>query len=241
MKIKKTIDSIDDIEFELIESGKLKPESDNHNYVNNKDLLEEFIKYKEIKTKSYQDFYRNKLKKYNVTDEKYLSGDNLKSFNKELAEFVPPKLSDKIGAAIIQIATRRCNSRQYVGYSNNWKEELIANAIMTASIRCHNFDPEKSNNPFAYLTQICDNAIKEQIKKEKKQLYIKYKSIEESNGFNAYVDENNLERHEFEHQMESLPAEQRRKYIEDYEKTHFPKKEESDSVESECGGLSDFF
>src|SRR5690554_6224492 len=128
MKIKKTIDSIDDVEFELIESGRLKPASDNHNYVNNKELLEEFIKYKEIKTTSYQAFYKDKLKKYNVPGVKHLGGENLKLFNKELAEFIPPKLSDKIGAAIIQIATRRCNSRQYVGYSNNWKEELIANA-----------------------------------------------------------------------------------------------------------------
>lgn len=240
MKISKKIDSIDDVEFELIRNGKLKPASDNHNYVNNKDLYKEFIKYKVIKDQLYSDFYKSKLEEFNISTPDELDQPNLKLFNKELGTFIPPKLSDRIGTAIIQIATRRCNSRQYVGYSNNWKEELVANAIMTASIRCHNFDPEKSNNPFAYLTQICDNAIKEQIKKEKKQLYVKYKSIENTNGFNAHVDENNMDGHEMEHQMESLPADQRRKYIDDYEKTNFPGKDSLSSSTSE-GGLSEFF
>jgi len=241
MKISKEIDSIDDVEFEMIQSGKLKETTkDSHNYVNNKELLEEFIKYKVIKEKDYQSFYHKLLEKYNISSEDELDPQELKQFKKDWTSHRPPKVSDKIGAAIIQIATRRCNSRQYVGYSNNWKEELVANAIMTASIRCHNFDPEKSSNPFAYLTQICDNAIKEQIKKEKKQLYVKYKSMEETNGFYGSVDENNLEEHEFDHQIDSLPSDQRRKYIDDYETTHFPKKEKGDKMD-QSGGITDFF
>lgn len=198
MKIKKHVDSIDDVEFEMIESGRLK-EGSGPNYVNNKELYEEFVKYDKMKREAREQGKPN------------------------------PQLSNKIGAAIIQIATRRCNSRQFVGYSNNWKEELIANAIMTATIRCHNFDPEKSSNPFAYLTQICNNAILEQLKKEKRQLYVKYKSIEEANGFVGEVDENNLEEEEFHHMMDSVPSDQRRKYIEDYEKTHFKRKVDNDS------------
>lgn len=200
MKIKKKIDSINDIELELIKDGKLKENS--NNYVNNKKLYNEFEKFIEIKNRCLEE-------------------------NKPI-----PKMSDIIGSAIIQIATRRCNSRQYVGYSNNWKEELISNAVMTATIRCHNFDPKKSNNPFAYLTQICDNAIKEQLKKEKKQLYVKYKSIEESNGFYGDVDEN-VDENELHHQMESLPADQRRKYIETFEQSNFNK--EPVEVEQDFG------
>lgn len=190
MKLKKKIDSIDDIELELIENGTLKENT--NNYINNKELYNEFIKFNKIK----QECIENNLP--------------------------IPKMSDKIGSAIIQIATRRCNSRQFVGYSNNWKEELISNAIMTATIRCHNFDPLKSNNPFAYLTQICNNAILEQLKKEKKNLYVKYKSIEESDGFYGEVDQN-VNEVDLHHQMESLPSDQRRQYIDDFEKSHFNK------------------
>jgi DNA-directed RNA polymerase specialized sigma24 family protein len=200
MKLKKKIDSINDIELELIESGKLKENS--NNYVCNKDLYNEFIRFNEIKTRCLEE-------------------------NEPV-----PKMSDKIGAAIIQIATRRCNSRQFVGYSNNWKEELISNAIMTATIRCHNFDPSKSNNPFAYLTQICNNAILEQLKKEKKNLYVKYKSMEETDGFYGEVDQN-VNEVDLQHQMESLPSDQRRQYIDDFEKSNFNK--EIIEVEQDTG------
>jgi hypothetical protein len=42
-----------------------------------------------------------------------------------------------------------------------------------------NFDPTKSKNPFAYFTQIIYYAFLRRIQKEKKQLYIKYKSTEQ--------------------------------------------------------------
>ena len=41
-----------------------------------------------------------------------------------------------------------------------------------------NFNPEKSNNPFAYFTQIIYYAFIRRIQKEKKQLYIKYKTMQ---------------------------------------------------------------
>ena len=42
----------------------------------------------------------------------------------------------------------------------------------------HNFDPERSQNPFAYFTQIIHYAFLRRIQKEKKQLEIKTKIIE---------------------------------------------------------------
>ena len=44
----------------------------------------------------------------------------------------------------------------------------------------HNFDPEKSKNPFAYFTQIIHYAFLRRIQKEKKQLEIKTKIIEKT-------------------------------------------------------------
>jgi hypothetical protein len=42
----------------------------------------------------------------------------------------------------------------------------------------HNFDPEKTQNPFAYFTQIIWYAFLRRIDKEKKHLYIKQKTLE---------------------------------------------------------------
>ena len=55
----------------------------------------------------------------------------------------------------------------------------------------HNFDPEKSKNPFAYFTQIIHYAFLRRIQKEKKQLDIKTKIIEKT-GFDEVmaVDDN---------------------------------------------------
>ncbi len=57
----------------------------------------------------------------------------------------------------------------------------------------HNFDPEKSKNPFAYFTQIIHYAFLRRIQKEKKQLEIKTKIIERT-GFDEVmmIDDNLL-------------------------------------------------
>lgn len=155
------IDSISDITFELDKNiYQVEKSIDPKNpkhYINNRELYEELCRY-----------HKTKL-------------DAL-----ERGEEIPP-LTEKIGKAIIQIATRRCNSWNFVGYSDSWKQEMISNAILVATIRGHNFDPAKTNNPFAYFTQICNNAIVEQLKREKHQLYFKYKLMDMSGGFQASV------------------------------------------------------
>jgi DNA-directed RNA polymerase specialized sigma24 family protein len=47
----------------------------------------------------------------------------------------------------------------------------------------HNFDPDKSTNPFAYFTQIIYYAFLRRIQKEKKQQYAKYKYFDQKAGF----------------------------------------------------------
>lgn len=154
-------------------------------YVNNKELLEE-------------------LREYHSYKQECLSKD----------QPIPP-LTNKIGLAIMQIANRRCNSVNYRNYTNAWLEEMIGNAIVTCTLRGHNFDPEKSDNPFAYFTQICDNAIKEQLKREKRQLYIRYKQLDELHGFNAEDDEfGNDEEHQ---EVIDNAYNDRLQFISDYE------------------------
>ena len=63
---------------------------------------------------------------------------------------------------------------------------MISDGIENCVQYIHNFDPEKSSNPFAYFTQIIHYAFLRRIQKEKKQLEIKNKIIERS-GFDEVM------------------------------------------------------
>jgi len=65
---------------------------------------------------------------------------------------------------------------------------MIGDAIENCLRYLHNFNPDKSNNPFAYFTQIMYYAFLRRIEKEKKQSYIKYKSMENSIAMNTLVE-----------------------------------------------------
>ncbi len=65
---------------------------------------------------------------------------------------------------------------------------MIGDAIENCLRYIHNFNPEKSNNPFAYFTQIMYYAFLRRIEKEKKQTYIKYKTMENSVAMNTLVE-----------------------------------------------------
>ena len=58
---------------------------------------------------------------------------------------------------------------------------MISDGIENCLQYFDNFNPEKSNNPFAYFTQIIYYAFVRRIQKEKKQVTIKQKLIMEGN------------------------------------------------------------
>lgn len=59
---------------------------------------------------------------------------------------------------------------------------VLANGLLTGNciLYIHNFDPEKTDNPFAYITQIISYAFIRRIQKEKKYQYIKLKNMQNS-------------------------------------------------------------
>ena len=67
-----------------------------------------------------------------------------------------------------------------------FRDDMISDGIDNCVQYIHNFDPEKSKNPFAYFTQIIHYAFLRRIQKEKKQLDIKTKIIERS-GFDEVM------------------------------------------------------
>ena len=88
-----------------------------------------------------------------------------------------PIVPNYIGKAIFQIANRLATKPNFSGYS--FKEDMIMDGIENCLQYMHNFDPEKTQNPFAYFTQIIWYAFLRRIAKEKKQMYVKYKSSHE--------------------------------------------------------------
>jgi hypothetical protein len=97
-----------------------------------------------------------------------------------------PIIPNYIGECILLIATRLATKPNFYGYS--YKEEMISDGIENCMNYLHNFDPEKSSNPFAYFTQIIYFAFLRRIQKEKKQVYIKHKSLENSMLMNELVE-----------------------------------------------------
>lgn len=98
----------------------------------------------------------------------------------------PPRVPEYIGKCIWLIANRLSTNRNFVGYT--YREEMIGDAIENCLRYLHNFDPDKSNNPFAYFTQIMYYAFLRRIDKEKKQSYIKYKTMENSIVMNTMAE-----------------------------------------------------
>jgi len=85
-----------------------------------------------------------------------------------------PRVPNYIGDCIWQIATRLASKPNFSGYS--YKEDMIMDGIENCLLYMHNFNPEKTENPFAYFTQIIWYAFLRRIAKEKKQMYVRYKS-----------------------------------------------------------------
>lgn len=87
-----------------------------------------------------------------------------------------PKIPNYIGECFMKIAEGLSHKPNFINYPH--REDMIGDGIENCLMYFENFDPQKSKNPFAYFTQIIYFAFLRRIQKEKKQLYVKYKSTE---------------------------------------------------------------
>ena len=130
------------------------PRKKSEHYVNNKELLEALIVYRE---------------KVAIAKEKDLP---------------KPRITNYLGSCFLKIATHLSYKPNFVNYM--FRDDMISDGIENCVQYIHNFDPEKSRNPFAYFTQIIHYAFLRSIQKEKKQLDIKNKIIEKT-GFDEVM------------------------------------------------------
>lgn len=117
-------------------------------YVNNKAFYEAIVEYKAL-CKQYKEERRNSK----------------------------PQIPKYIGECLYLIATKYATKPNFVNYM--FIEDMISDALENCiAIGVDNFDPDRTKNPFAYFTQIIHFAFIRRILKEKKELYIKYKMMQ---------------------------------------------------------------
>ena len=88
-------------------------------------------------------------------------------------------VSDYIGECFLKIATHLSYRPNFINYT--YREDMISDGIENCLQYVQNFNSEKSNNPFAYFTQIIYYAFLRRIAKEKKQTHVKNKIIQNVN------------------------------------------------------------
>ena len=106
----------------------------------------------------------------------------------QLQDKPSPVIPRYIGECFLKIANHLSFKPNFVNYM--FKEDMISDGIENCVQYIHNFDPEKSKNPFAYFTQIIHYAFLRRIQREKRQLEIKNKILEKS-GYSEVFDDNN--------------------------------------------------
>ena len=87
-----------------------------------------------------------------------------------------PRVSNYIGECFLKIATHLSYRPNFINYM--YREDMIGDGIENCIQYIHNFEPEKSKNPFAYFTQIVYYAYLRRIAKEKRQQSIREKILE---------------------------------------------------------------
>ena len=102
-----------------------------------------------------------------------------------------PVIPRYIGECFLKIANHLSFKPNFVNYM--FKEDMISDGIENCVQYIHNFNPEKSRNPFAYFTQIIHYAFLRRIQREKRQLEIKNKIIEKSGYNEVFNDDNKID------------------------------------------------
>ena len=136
---------------------------------------------------------RRKRSEHYVNNKEFLAALIKHREDIEIAEIrgnEKPRIPRYIGECFLKIATHLSFKPNFVNYM--FKEDMISDGIENCVQYIHNFNPEKSQNPFAYFTQIIHYAFLRRIQKEKKQLEIKNKILEKT-GYEQVFERDTLD------------------------------------------------
>lgn len=96
--------------------------------------------------------------------------------NKELlAEVINAKqkgvMTDKLATMLMMLTRKYAKKGNFVNYTYN--EDMVSYALMMLVRTWNSFNPEKSNNPFAFYTQCIKNSFVQYLNQEKRQRNIR--------------------------------------------------------------------
>ena len=95
-----------------------------------------------------------------------------------------PQLPEYVAECMMKMANRLSQKAGFVNYT--YREDMVGDALESCLRYIHNFNPSKSTNAFAYITQIIHNAFIRRIQKEQKQLYIKMRIVDDTDFVGSY-------------------------------------------------------
>ena len=137
---------------------------------------------------------KRKRSEHYVNNKEFLAALIKYREDKEIAEIQgkpKPPIPRYIGECFLKIANHLSFKPNFVNYM--FKEDMISDGIENCVQYIHNFNPEKSQNPFAYFTQIIHYAFLRRIQREKRQLEIKNKILEKSGFSEVFTDDNTID------------------------------------------------
>lgn len=155
-----------------------------------------------------------------------------------------PPVSNYIAECFMKISERLSYSPNFVNYT--FKDEMICDGIENCLLYMHNFNPDKSKNPFSYFTQIIYFAFLRRIQKEKKQQYVKLKSFSNSMILDTMHDTQGDDADEdYQNTFVEYLQDNMDQFLKDFEDSHFKKKTKAKAKkvkkEKEVeGGLNEF-
>lgn len=112
------------------------------------------------------------------------------------AEQELPRIPNYVGECISLIATRLATKPNFSGYS--FIDEMVSDGIENCIMYIHNFNPDKSTNPFGYITLIIHHAFLRRIEKEAKHSYVRHKLMMQGSHLRAMEYGGDYDGNEFE-------------------------------------------
>lgn len=126
-----------------------------------------------------------------------------------------PPIPKYVGHCMLMIANRLSTKPNFVNYS--YREEMISDGIENCVCYFDNYNPDRYDNPFAYFTQIIYFAFLRRIQKEKKQLYVKHKILENSIIMNEMVEQSEMDDGDFRPSYIDLDNENMSEFVKTFE------------------------
>lgn len=152
----------------------------------------------------------------------------------------PPRIPEYIGKCILDISTNLARRPNFNGYT--YKEEMIADGYEHSIRYFYNFDPDKSDNPFAYFSKIIWYAFLRRLDTEKKQSKVKSGMIINSGLFGMLVAQQEGDTSNYDEGLKELLKEYiDNDIIEDDEEKNLTRQPSAINIIKKPKGLEEFF